>query len=224
MQKIMNCINGPSNDEGDYTVHPQNTVILEQPKEPAAAPQISPRQRAVEPYGTIELAAWDTTPTFTLEGAHLCKVLDVYDGDTFTVATNLPGYGLCRFTCRLAGIDTAEMRYPNSEPMKTELKHLAYKARNRVLNLLTNSSVPLESHASRMEIRELCSVSTKTVEINFANMDKYGRWLVNVPIYDTADRPSHAGSEELSQILIDDGLALAYDGGTKSSIHELLIE
>ena len=43
---------------------------------------------------------------------YLCKVIKVYDGDTITVATKLytPDSPIYRFSVRLAGIDTPEIR------------------------------------------------------------------------------------------------------------------
>jgi endonuclease YncB( thermonuclease family) len=162
----------------------------------------------------LHTATYDSTPIFSLEGPHNCKVLDIYDGDTFTVAATIPGQGICRLVCRLTGIDTAEMKYSANEPMRNELKQLAYKARNRIATELIDlpENFDINSQLPRKELRNLCGVSRKTVTVNFGGMDKYGRLLVEVPVNTTS----------LSQILIDEALALPYEGGTKRSIHELL--
>lgn len=164
---------------------------------------------------TLMSATYDGSPPFTIEGGFLCKVLDIYDGDTFTVATVLPGFGLTRITCRLQGIDTAEMKYSPNALYREELKDLAYRARNRVaMELVTlPENFSLESRISRNELRRLCSESQRLVTVVFAGMDKYGRCLATVPL---------ENGVTLSEILISENLGLEYSGGTKGDIHSLL--
>lgn len=190
MQKIMNTLSCCNSPEGTT-----------QPTDPTAE---------------LRRATFETTPVFTLEGTHVCKVIDIYDGDTFTVATDLPGQGLSRIICRLEGIDTAEMRYPQSEAMREQLKALAYNARNRAARELINlpEDFPPTMQMKRGDLRRICGESERLISVIFGGMDKYGRCLVSVPVGDTT----------LSQILIDEGLALPYDGGHKGNIYQLLID
>ena len=162
----------------------------------------------------LATATYESTTGFTLEGLRECKVLDIYDGDTFTVATNIPGQGNCRVVCRLNGVDTAEMKNSPSEPRRDELKQLAYRARNKVAEVLIDLPPEFDTSCQlpRKQLREICGQSRKTIMVHFYNMDKYGRCLVEVPLGDTS----------LSEILINSGLALRYNGGTKSDIHSLL--
>ena len=189
MQKIMNAISCITPGSSGSSGSPDHT-------EPAVDP--------------LSNASWDTTPEFTLEGMFRCKVIDVYDGDTFTVATNIPGMGVRRVTCRLLGVDTPEMRYKDTEPRREELKQLAYRARDRVVQELTGTTVP-EGY-NRHDIRNLCTQSTKLVDVEFQGMDKYGRALAHVLCADAT----------LTEILINERLALPYEGGTKQDITVLL--
>ena len=58
----------------------------------------------------------ENTPELEFDGQSFeTKVLEVYDGDTVTVAVRIAGDGAYRRTrCRLAGIDAAEVRTRNS--------------------------------------------------------------------------------------------------------------
>lgn len=80
------------------------------------------------------------------------KVVDVYDGDTVTIAKRISENGpVYKFKCRLIGIDTPELRSRNAKE-----KALAVKAKEflRVL------------------------VLDKVVLAKFDKFDKYGRLLV----------------------------------------------
>jgi len=182
------------------------TDVAQQP----SSAEISPGNS----QNSLTTATYETTASFTLEGPRECKVLDIYDGDTFTVATHIPGQGNCRVVCRLNGVDTAEMKNSPSESRRDELKQLAYLARNKVAEHLTDLPPDFDPccQLPRKQLREICGQSHKTVMVHFYDMDKYGRCLVEVPLGDTS----------LSEILIDSRLALRYTGGTKTDIRSLL--
>ena len=77
---------------------------------------------------------YDNTPTFTLKGKNYdCKILDIYDGDTITVAYYLEGFDYVKSNIRLMGIDTPEM--------KGEQRNMGIKARNHLIKLLTNVNI-----------------------------------------------------------------------------------
>jgi micrococcal nuclease len=96
------------------------------------------------------------TPKFSLKGYTVkAKIVKVYDGDTITAVFPLPMYENSKdykWSCRINGIDTPEMRSKN-----TELKKLAVQARDLVKSLILN----------------------KTVNLELDNFDKYGRVLCN---------------------------------------------
>jgi micrococcal nuclease len=86
------------------------------------------------------------------------KVIKVYDGDTITIASKLPydNSPIYRFSVRLLGIDSPEMKSKNKE------KQLAIVARDALANLIMN----------------------KTIHIKNISTEKYGRVLANVYLED----------------------------------------
>ena len=94
-----------------------------------------------------------------------CKVMSVYDGDTITVATpSGDAGGSILMPCRIAGIDTPEMRSKSANE-----KELAVKARTRLIELLN-------FHEEDPD-KDECVVA-----ITFGKLDKYGRPLVTIRI------------------------------------------
>lgn len=130
-------------------------------------------------------------PKFSMDGYVVdANVVGVYDGDTFTAEFPIPqieGSPIYKWSCRVQGIDTPEMRDKNPE-----LKELAYKARDRVREMIMD----------------------KKIRIIIGEFDKYGRVLAT-PLDPTTGTC-------IGKILIDEGLALAYDGGTKTSWEDVL--
>ncbi|MCP4483691.1 MAG: thermonuclease family protein [Arcobacter sp.] len=96
------------------------------------------------------------TPKFSLKGYTVkAKIVKVYDGDTITAVFPLPMHENSenyKWSCRINGIDTPEMRSKD-----TELKKIAVQARELVKSLILN----------------------KTVNLELDNFDKYGRVLCN---------------------------------------------
>ena len=113
--------------------------------------------------GTPEAPTWETTVPFVppvREGI----VIKVYDGDTVTVASRLPGMKpMFRFSVRLADIDTPEVR--DRDP---DLKRRAIDARDTLRGLVLGSHVTLDVH----------------------RLDKYGRLLAHVRTDDGTDLSS----------------------------------
>ena len=70
------------------------------------------KKRAMEymPRLTLEQCNKKNTPRFTIEGAYRAKITKVYDGDSITCAMSLNGDDFYRFSIRLNGIDTPELR------------------------------------------------------------------------------------------------------------------
>jgi len=70
----------------------------------------------------LALATLENTPELTLVG-HKCeaKVVDVHDGDTITLAFILNGT-IYHKSCRVAGVDCAEIRTKNKDEKKLGLE------------------------------------------------------------------------------------------------------
>ena len=122
-------------------------------------------------------------------------VIKVYDGDTITIATKLPYVEspLYRFSVRLNGIDCPEIKGKNA--LEKQVAHYA-----------------------KMYVSD--KVLHKTIYLDNVKTEKYGRVLADVyinPILQTAGQAAGQGRiESLSQMLLRNGLAVEYDGGTKN--------
>ena len=116
-------------------------------------------------------------PNFTA-----AKCIKVYDGELFHVGVYLQDYGATRFTCRLVGIDTPELR-AKSKGEKT----LAKIAREEFKSIALN----------------------KLIHVSINGLDKYGRLYMRVSCGEIKD---------ISQHLIDNGLAVPFDGGRKTKV------
>lgn len=75
-------------------------------------------------------------PLFSLNGkTFLCKVVDVYDGDTCSIVINLFGK-FTKFKLRLSGYDSPEKRPSLSLPNRDEIKRKAEKARQALIDII----------------------------------------------------------------------------------------
>lgn len=147
-------------------------------------------------------------PEFSLKGRQfIAKVVDIYDGDTCKVLVPLEA-GIVKFACRLIGLDTPEIKPPMNKPNREKEVIAAKQCRNRFIQLATDCSIQLETVLKKDEVKALIDKNTKLVTINCDEFDKYGRLLVSMV--------STEGSKTFNQILIDEKLANAYDGGTKT--------
>lgn len=80
-----------------------------------------------------EASLENTPPLFSLDGSFKeCKVIEVTDGDTIVIATEVEGK-ICRQRCRLLGINTPELH--------GEEKEKGLKAKNFVIDLLLYKNV-----------------------------------------------------------------------------------
>ena len=96
---------------------------------------------------------WDDAVEFSFEGEFKeAKVLEVYDGDTITVAFPFGGK-MYSWKCRLTGVDTPELRTRNLKE-----KEFGYQVRD--------------------QLRE--RILGKVVKLSCKDFDKYGRLLVEV--------------------------------------------
>lgn len=108
----------------------------------------------------LQPVRWEDTTPFTVPITH-GQVIKVYDGDTITIASRLPytHSPLYRFSVRLHGIDTPEIR---GKEVSQDQKNAAIAARNFVSKLTLG----------------------KTVDLKNIGSDKYGRVLADVYIGD----------------------------------------
>jgi endonuclease YncB( thermonuclease family) len=137
------------------------------------------------------------TPMFNLNNYKcLGKYISVYDGDTATFAIVYPDGNIYRTVVRCAGIDTAEMK--SKDPTERET---ALKAKNLFISLMDKS-------LNKLVWLEFCDPC----------YDKYQRLLAYV--YDSKDKDSIDISKSFNMQMIANGLAYAYEGGTKVEFSE----
>ena len=136
-------------------------------------------------------------PDFSLKGyASWARVVSVYDGDTIKVV--MPFYDKSyRFSLRLMGIDTAEIKGGSN---------MALKARNRLVQLITESDC---ERWTKKQIEGMLMNTVFLVWVECLDFDKYGRVLARVSLVE--------GGTSFSDILVSEGLAHVYNGGTKEA-------
>ncbi len=128
------------------------------------------------------------TPIFSLEGTkHLCKVVNVYDGDTCKVVFPFADK-MCRWNVRLTGYDTPEMRPPRNQENREEEKKAAYAARDFLRSKVMNDD--------------------QLVYIKCGEFDKYGRLLGTLYLRENDEN-------SINDLMIQEGHGYVYDGGTK---------
>ena len=130
------------------------------------------------------------TPMFSLENKiKLCKVVNVYDGDTCKVVFKLNNE-LCRWNIRMTGYDTPEMRPPRNQPNREIEIAAAKEAKAFLISKIMNEN--------------------QLVYIKCGKFDKYGRLLGEIFI-------NKNDKKSINQIMIDEGHGYAYEGGTKKA-------
>lgn len=145
-----------------------------------------------------------STPEFSLKGIETyCRLVDMYDADTLTLIVPLFDH-YYKFACRVYGIDTAEIKSKLHEH-----KELAHKAKNKMLHYCGVTSIDLNRMYTRKEIQTILSEKVYLLWCKFDKFDKYGRPIVYV--YDKEN------GTDLATLLLQENLANAYFGGTKTT-------
>ena len=129
------------------------------------------------------------TPVFTLEGqTKICKVVDIYDGDTCRVVFNHNGC-INKWNVRMNGYDSPEMRPSRSLENRLEIKKKAVESKEFLRSLVANSPEQL-------------------VYVKCGGFDKYGRLLGELYV-------NLEDEKSVNQQMIDNGHGYEYYGGTK---------
>ena len=128
------------------------------------------------------------TPVFTLEGdMKLCKVVDIYDGDTIKVVF-MDNNRINKWNIRMEGYDSPEMRPSRKLENRDEIKKKAIEAKNYLKSLIMNEN--------------------QLVYLKCGKFDKYGRLLGYVYI-------NEEDTESVNEMMIKNNHAYEYHGGTK---------
>lgn len=123
---------------------------------------------------------------FSLEGElKLCKVVDIYDGDTCKIVFELNNC-LYKWNIRMAGYDSPEIRISKDDPKREEKKLKGLEARDYLRNLILD----------------------KIVYIKCGDFDKYGRLLGTIFI-------NKKDTISVNELMINNNFGYIYNGGTK---------
>jgi endonuclease YncB( thermonuclease family) len=152
------------------------------------------------------------TPEFSLCGLTLQgKIVECYDADTCKIALPVQNT-FYKFTCRLNGIDTPEMKPRKDKPNRDNEILWAKKARAELLKMICENN--LVSSFDNLDIKKdevikILGQNKKLVTVKCLEFDKYGRLLVE--LYNDINNKS------FNTILVEKNLAVNYDGGHKVS-------
>ena len=97
------------------------------------------------------------------------KVIKVYDGDTITIASKVPGLynsPIYKFSVRLDGIDTPEMRTKDEDE-----KEIAILARDALSEKIMDKEIRLENVKTEKYGRLLCDIYLGQSHLN--------KWLID---------------------------------------------
>lgn len=140
----------------------------------------------------------NNTPLFTLKGKiFMCKVVEVYDGDSCKVVFcfNKKYY---KWNIRMLGYDSPEIRISKYNIDRDHLKKIALKAKKHFIKLLNYNN----------------NNNTQLLYIKCYDFDKYGRLLAEL-YFKYNDAINNINS--INSFMIISGNAIPYYGGKKKS-------
>ncbi len=148
-------------------------------------------------------------PEFSLCGLILNgKVVELYDADTCKIVLPVQN-SFYKFTCRLNGIDTPEMKPLKTKPNRDNEIIWAKKARAELLKLICSDDKCFENlDIKKEEIVSTLEKNKRLVTVKCLEFDKYGRLLVE--LFKSDDL-----TKSFNNILVEKNLAVSYDGGKK---------
>ena len=126
------------------------------------------------------------TPTFSLKDTFkMCKIVDVYDGDTVRgVFENNGVYN--KWTIRMYGYDSPEIRPSRKLENRDEIKRKAKESRDYLKSKILG----------------------KTIFLHCLDFDKYGRVLANI-------YSEEMGNKSINDHMVEMNYGYPYFGGTK---------
>lgn len=153
---------------------------------------------------TLKLLSVDPArvPEFSFAGRFMtARLVEIHDGDTAKVLFEYAG-AIVKVTLRFEGIDTPELRG------KTQAERdKAVKARDFVAAWALPDRFRVGGNHSEKEIRAALVETPLLITVRCGKLDNFGRTLA------TLFKPPD--ETPLNKLLLDSGLAVKYDGGTK---------
>lgn len=145
----------------------------------------------------------DALPDFgCLHGRRRARLLETHDGDTVKVAI-VKGGKTYKVTVRVLGVDTPEVR--SKDPAE---KAAGLRARNFVAAWALPDKFSVDGDYTEAALKAAYAETPVMLEVDFKGTEKYGRSIGAVY------KPGCGAS--LSELLIANGHAVEYDGGTKA--------
>ena len=164
---------------------------------------------------------------FSLKGKEFySKIVNVYDADTCRAVFYLNDE-LVKYTIRLKGIDSPEIRPPSKDKYRKYQIEEAKKSRNRLIQLCTDCDIEVINKLSKKKLQEKIDKNNKIIRIKCEEFDKYGRLLAHLyaDYYEGQEKETAKETEKdpaqettklsLNEQLIKEGYAYPYEGGTK---------
>lgn len=154
-------------------------------------------------------------PEFSLCGLTLPgKVVECYDADTCKIVLPFQG-AFYKFTCRLNGIDTPEMKPRKDKPNRENEIVWAKRARAELLRLICLDSNHTADNLDmkKEDIIALLHQNKRAIQVKCLEFDKYGRLLVE--LYDSGGGSGGSGGLSYNDRLVEKNLAVPYGGGKK---------
>jgi endonuclease YncB( thermonuclease family) len=161
----------------------------------------------------------DSVPMWSLNGwSGVARVVDVADGDTFTVVLDArcafdsnmtTGPLLRKFKVRILGIDTPELRSRDdgikaaAKAAKTELLRLLFSSSSQVHNCNADITSLLASLTCSAAIRAALRANPVLVKLSVQGSDKYGRLLAAAQLA--------ASGTDIAKHLLDTNHAVVYN-------------
>lgn len=133
------------------------------------------------------------------------RLFEIHDADSPKVIMEINGK-LFKSMTRLIGIDTPEIRSKNADEKK-----LAVRARNRVAQWALPNYFTIDGEYSEKQIKEILWKYPVVMLMFCEEQDKFGRVLAR--LYRTND--GAIDDMAINDVLVSEGYADRYDGGTK---------
>ena len=151
---------------------------------------------------------------FSMNGVcTLCKIVDIYDADTFRVVffINKNDKTPIKMKVRANGCNAAELHPLKSHPDRDEEIRKAKIAKNRLFQLITGIDFDITNIDifESAEFKKILNVNSKLLYIEFGDFDKYGRVLGTL-------YPGENKEKSINQMLIDENHSVYYDGGKRN--------
>lgn len=143
----------------------------------------------------------DNTCDFSFNGKQVvCRLVDIYDGDTVTVIMLINGK-YWQYRIRTDGINTPEIR-----TLDLDEKEKGFKARQRVIELLCGEDTSLTPESSKKEIQAYLKENIVLVWLKCYDFCNFGRILADVYSY---NQETGVG-QNVAEVLLKENLCEVY--------------